>query len=281
MRRCTLALAIMFAGLMQGAPCTTAPLTTYLNGGNPFSCTENAGALTVSFNHDLLPSYVGLALLPANNDASNPAAITVTPGSSSLTFTSDTFNETSIFISSQAELVHFLLNSSTTPITSTTFSLIDPEVTTGALGLGTGLAIGQELVCVGGTFTSLPIGLVTSVANGVLGTGAYGCNGTALIGTAAVSSGPLNAITSTLALPNLTGVTDQAYIQFSPIDAMEVDVIKIQALVTILGGTASTAGFGNAFTQAQVPEPQSGALLGIGTLVFGVLRSRLRRRWSN
>jgi hypothetical protein len=285
MKKYLLVIAGMCAGMAHGSPCTTAPLTTYLNGGAPYSCTENGGAINVVFNHDLLASYVGLAVLPANNSAANPASITVTPGSSSLTFTSNAFDESSTILSSQAELVHFLLESSTTPFTSTTFSLIDPEVSRGTPifgpALGTGLVIGQELVCVGGTFTSLPVGIVTSVANGLLGSGAYGCNGTALIGTAAVSSGPLSAITNLLALPNLSGVTDTAYIQFSPVNGMTLDVIKLQALVTILGGTASTSGFGNTFTQAAVqpvPEPQSFALFGAGALALAAVRSRLKRR---
>lgn len=141
-----------------------------------------------------------------------------------------------------------------------TFSLIDPEVTRGPNlpftgPLSTGVIIGQELVCVGGSFTSLPTGLVTSVANGLLGSGAFGCNGVALAGTAA------------------------------PFHSRTVDVIKLQVLLTAAGGTASTAGFGNSYTLAadveSVPEPQSLALFGAGGLVLAALRGRLKRLRSN
>ena len=173
-----------------------------------------------------------------------------------------------------------------------TFSLIDPEVTQAPplfpwlSATGTGVIVGQELVCVGGSFTSLPVGLVTSVTNGLLGTGAFGCNGVALVGTAAVSSGPLNVITGLIGLPNITGLTDQAYIQFAPFQSNTVDVIKLQVLVTTLGATASTGGFGNTYTQAAaiggtVPEPQSFALFGAGGLVLAALRGRLKRLRTN
>src|SRR5262249_51229904 len=90
----------------------------------------------------------------------------------------------------------------------------------------------------------------------------FGCNGTALIGTAAVSSGTLSAITSLLTLPNLTGVTDQASIQFSPTDQTIVDVIKLQSLISVgTGSSASDTGFGNSFAVAAVPEPGSAVLL--------------------
>ena len=281
---------LVASSLMFGAPCATAPLIGYLNGGDPYSCTLNDGDLRVTFNHDLLPSYVGLDILPLNNGSANPSNINVTPGDTSLTFTSDTFVRSTLTLSSQAELVHFLLESTVSPITSTTFRLLDVEVARGGFGVGTGLAIGQELVCVGGSFTSLPVGLVTSVTNGLLGTGSYGCNGVALIGTAALSAGPLDVITNTLALPNLTGVTDTAYIQLPELNNKVVDVIKIQALVATLGGRAATSGFGNDFTlgegPAPVPEPASAGLLGFGggVLALAALRKRgsfgTRSVWS-
>jgi hypothetical protein len=128
------------------------------------------------------------------------------------------------------------------------------------------LVIGQELVCVGGTFTSLPVGLITTVANGILPGGIHGCNGVALVGTAAVSSGPLSALTGLLGLPNLTGLTDQAQIQFLPADQTVVDVIKIQALVSVLGGTASTTGFGDNFATNAL------SLCGAGLIAIARLR---------
>jgi hypothetical protein len=244
---------LLNAGAAYGSPCAIAPLSTYLNSGNFFNCTE-ANVLTVKFNAGILPSYVGLNLLSSNN-ASAPSDISVVPGSFGLTFNSSNFLESSLLLSSQSELVHFYLDGGTNPITQTTLSLNSVATSVGSLGIGTGLAIGQELLCVGGTFTSLPTGLVTSVANGLLGSGAFGCNGTALIGTAAVSSGPLSAITSILGLPDLTGLTDTATIQLSPLNSTQLDVIKLQALLSIGGGSASDTGFGNTYTIAATPEP--------------------------
>jgi len=274
MKKVTLSIAVLFlSSHAYGSSCPNAPLTTYLNGGNFYSCTENGGNLTISFNHDILPSYVGLNLLSSNNSAANPSSINVLALGPGLEFDSSAFSENSLVLSSQAELVHFLLNAGPNAITQTTFSLNNVFTDVGSLGLGTGLAVGQELLCVGGTFTSLPTGLVTSVANGILGSGAFGCNGTALIGTAAASSGPLNAITSVLGLPNITGLGDTAIIQLSPVNQSVVDVIKIQALVSVLGGTASDTGFGNTYTLSAgtaTPEPGSFVLmLAAGLLLTG------------
>ena len=250
---------------LSAAPCVSASLSTYLNGGGLFSCTENSGDLTIGFNNTLLPSYAGLSLLSLNNTAVLPASITVAPGSPGLDFRSNSFSESSALLSSQSELVQFTIMSAATTLSGTTFSLDNAQTGTGGLGLGTGLAIGQELVCLGGSFTSLPVGLVTSVANGVLNTGTFGCSGTVLIGTAATSSGPLNGITSVLGLPDLTGVTDQAVINFGTSGATFVDVIKLQALLSLTGGSASTDGFGNSFsTVAGTPEPASALLLTAG-----------------
>jgi len=265
---------LLAASLAHGAPiCVNAPLTTYLNSGNPFSCTEGGGSLTVKFNSDVLPSYVGLNLLGSNNSSANPANINVVPGNLGLQFNSIDFSESSTLLSSQAELVHFFLDGGANPLTQTTLSLNSVATSAGALGLGTGLAIGQELLCIGGHFTSLPVGIVTSVANGVLGSGAFGCNGTTLIGTAAVSSGPLNAITGVLALPNLGGLSDQALIQLSPYNSTQIDVIKLQALVSVLGGSASDTGFGNTYTLGSpvtTPEPSTALLFfGAGIMLVG------------
>ena len=294
MKNITLATAFLFVSshAYGSSACLNAPLTTYLNNGAFFSCTEAAGSLTVKFNHDdILPSYVGLNLLSANNNAANPAAINVAALSPGLEFDSGAFTENSIVLSSQAELVHFLLDAGPNSVTSTMLSL--DNVSTNSGGLGAGLAVGQELLCVGGTFTSLPTGLVTSVANGLLGTGAFGCNGTALIGTVASSAGALNLITDILGLPNLSGLTDTATIQLSPVNRSEVDVIKLQALVSVLGGSASDTGFGNTYTvsaggAAATPEPGSlMMMLAAGVLLtgnrywvrhLGRLRNKVARR---
>ena len=256
-------------------PCVTATLSTYLNGGSLYSCSESSG-LDIAFNNTLLPSYVGLSLLSSNNTAVNPSAITVTPSSAGLYFSSNGFTETSILASSQSELVHFSVFSAGTNISSTTFSLTDPATSAGGLGLGTGLAIGQELVCIGGSFTSLPVGLVTSVANGVLGTGAFGCSGAVLVGTAAVSSGPLNSLTGLLGLPSLTGLTDSALIDVGSYNTHTLDVIKILGLVTVTGGSASVDGFGDSFALADAEAPEPGAA---SLLLGGLAMASLARRW--
>ncbi len=77
---------------------------------------------------------------------------------------------------------------------------------------------------------------------------------------------------------DLTGVTDQVTIQFSPTNQNVVDVIKIQALVSILGGSASDTGFGNSFTVADIPEPGTAGLFLLGGLFLGI--SLLTRRQS-
>jgi hypothetical protein len=263
---------LVVTSLANAAPvCPSAALTTYINGGSFFACTENGGNLTVEFNHDLLPSYVGLSLLSTNNIAANPAAINVIPGNPGLEFDSAGFSESTSLLSSQAELVHFLLDAGQNDVTETTLHMNNVHTSVGGgLGLGTGLVVGQEILCVGGAFTSLPTGLVTSVTNGLLGTGAFGCNGTAVIGTVSDSSGPLNIVTSVLGLPNLTGLTDTAMIQLSPVNQSEIDVIKLQAIITALGGTASDTGFGNTYalsSSGTTPEPGSQWFM----LVAGVL----------
>ena len=281
MKTLTSVFSILFVtSLAQAAPCTTAPLTTYLNGGSFFSCTENAGQLNVEFNHPELlgaplPSYVGLSLLGSNNLAADPAAISVIPGSPGLAFHSAGFtNDTGLLglLSSQAELVHFLLDAGTNSITSSTLSLDNVQLNAGLLNAGAALAIGQEILCVGGTFTSLPTGIVT----GVIGAGAFGCNGAVVSGTAFDSVGALNLITSVLGLPDVTGLDDTAILQLGPVNNHVVDVIKLQALVAVgVNASASDAGFGNTYTltsgtTAGTPEPGSWMLmLGAGVLLAG------------
>jgi hypothetical protein len=269
------AIGVLTAGALCAAPCTNAPLNTYLNGGAPFTCSQ--GSLDFSFNHDILPSYVGLNLLSSNNSSADPANINVTLGSPGLFFNSNTFSESNGLAGSQAELVHFLVTSNAGAFNGTSFSLAGAQTGTGPLSLGTGLVIGQEIVCVGGTFTSLPVGLITTVANGVVPGGVNGCNGVTLVGTAAVSSGPLSALTGLLGLPNLAGLTDQAQIQFLPADQTVVDVIKIQALVSVLGGTASTTGFGDNFATNAVPEPSTLMLSLCGAGLIAIARLRKTR----
>jgi hypothetical protein len=278
MKTLTSVFSILFVtSLAQAAPCTTAPLTTYLNSGNYFACTENSGALNVEFNHPELlglplPSYVGLSLLGSNNLAADPAAISVIPGSPGLAFHSAGFTNTStLLISSQAELVHFLLDAGTDSITSSTLTLDGVSLSAGLLNAGAALAIGQEILCVGGTFTSLPTGIVT----GVLGAGAFGCNGAVVSGTAFDNVGLLSLITGTLGLPDLTGLTDTAILQLGPLNNHQVDVIKLQALVAVgINAKASDTGFGNTYTITSgttgTPEPGSWMLmLAAGVLLAG------------
>jgi hypothetical protein len=195
-------------------------------------------------------------------------------------FQSGAFQETTGLLtplSAQAELVQFNV-SALTKLTSTTFSLDNAQVASGGIS-GAGVAIGQELVCVGGNFTSLPTGLVTSVVNGVLGTGQFGCSGTVLVGTAGTEVGLLSAVTSLVNLPNITGLTDSATIQLAPYNATTIDVIKIQTLLAVAGGSAQTTGFGDTFaTATSAPEP--GAMwTGIaGLLLISLSKVRLASR---
>jgi len=270
-------LLIVGCSLAHGAACVNAPLSTYVNNGNFFSCTEGNGALTVQFNQSILPSWAALSLLSGNNSSVDPANINVVVGNLGLAFDSNDFVENTGLLSSQAELVQFFLDGGSNSISDVLLSF--DSLSVAANGLGTGLAIGQELLCLGGSFTTLPTGLVTSVANGVLGTGNFGCSGIVLVGTAAVSSGPLGVITSLLALPNLSGVSDHADILLGSYNATQVDVIKMQALVSVTGGSASDDGFANSYTLA-TPEPGSATFLLCGCLLFG-MAAILRRRTAS
>jgi hypothetical protein len=272
------ALVLVSATLAYGADCGSAPLPTYLNGGSLFVCTEDAGQINIEFNNTTLPSYAGLALL-ATGGTADPANIGVVPGLTSLDFDSDTFHNSSPVASGQAELVHFSVFSNGPSLLSGTFSLHNPQVSTGDLQLGTAAAVGQELICVGGTFTSLPGGLVTSVTNGVLGSGQFGCDGVVLVGTAGTSVGPLDPLTGLLGLPGFAGLSDSATLQLSPFNPRQIDVIKIQTLLSVLGGVASTTGFGDTFAAA--PEPGPAMMLFSGIALIGVVRVARRRQPHN
>ena len=265
MKTLTSVFSILFVtSLAQAAPCTNAPLSTYLNGGAFFSCTESSGQLTAEFNHPELlglplPSYVGLNLL-GSGASIDPTQISVVPGSPGFNF-NNTFTTAGglNLLSTQAELVHFLLDAGTNSITSSTFSLDNVNLNAGLIPLaGAAAAVGQEILCVGGTFTSLPTGLVT----GVIGAGAFGCNGAVVSGSLLDSVGALNLITSVLGLPDVTGINDNVILNLGPLNNHQVDVIKLQALVAIgIGATASDSGFGNTYTltsgTAATPEPGS------------------------
>ncbi len=285
MKSLTFAVTILCAGsIAQGSPCVTQALSVYVGGGAN-TCTEASGSLTVGFNQNVLPSYVGLNVLGGNNGA-NPADISVVPGNPGLDFQSSDFSDNNPLLSAQAELVHFML-SAPTGVTETTLTLDDPITSDGGgLGLGTGLIIAQELLCVGGAFTSLPVGLVTSVANGVIGGGEFGCNGTTVIGTASASSGVLTGLSGLLGNLNPLTLNDTAVIQLTPVANEQIDVIKLQAIFAGLGGSASDQGFGNTYTlgsSTATPEPGSSMLMlaaGIvltGNRFFLRLLKRVRR----
>src|SRR5690348_14175172 len=91
----TITFGLIIAGTTYGSglPCAQASLDTYLNGGSTFSCTEAGGMINVTFNHDLIPAYAGLALLSSNNTAVLPANINVVPGAPGLEFKSSAFSE--------------------------------------------------------------------------------------------------------------------------------------------------------------------------------------------
>ena len=259
---------------MASTVCPNAPLTTYINGGSFYACTEDSGALTVKFNHDVLPSYAGVNVLSSNNSAADPAAINVVPAATGagLEFDSSAFSESGGLLSpltAQAEVVHFLIDAGSQDITQTTLSLDNLQING---GIGAAVAVGQELVCVGGTFTSLPTGILTSVLNGVVGGGALGCNGVTLVGTVGASSGLLNLITGDLGLLPYNTLSDNVAIQLAPYDPDQLDIIKIQALATVLTGSVSDTGFGNTYTLSSgsvgaAPEPGSFLLMGLGLVL--------------
>src|SRR3954466_7318616 len=113
---------IVGCALAHGAPCVNAPLSSYVNSGNFFSCTEGNGALTIQFNQSILPSYAGLSLLSGNNSSVLPANINVVVGNLGLAFDSNDFVENTGLLSSQAELVSFFLDGGSNPISETLLS---------------------------------------------------------------------------------------------------------------------------------------------------------------
>jgi hypothetical protein len=271
MKNVTLGAILLCArSLAHGAACPIAPLATYLNGGSYFSCTNNVASQTIEFNHDILPSYATLNLFLTNSRSADPANINVIPEKFGLRFDNSDYPENSRFPSSHAELVHFLIDGGSNPIVDTILSADSSTAAEGDLGLGTVLVIVQELVCVGGTFTSLPTGLVTGEVNGLLETGAFGCKGTVVIGTATDSSGPLNGIASVAALPNVSGVANKVVIHLALFKATKVDVIKLQALLLSCTGSHANVGFGSTYIldTSSAPEPGSAMLfLGAGIMV--------------
>jgi hypothetical protein len=282
MKNVTLGAILLCAGsLAHGAACPIAPLATYLNGGRYFRCTNNVASQTIEFNHDILPSYATLNLFLTDNRSADPANITVIPEKLGLRFDNSDYPENSRFLSSQAELVHFLIDGGSNPIVDTILSADSGTASVGTLGLGTVLVIVQELVCVGGTFTSLPAGLVTGVVNGLLETGAFGCKGTVVIGTATDFSGPLNGIASVVDLPDVSGVTNKVVLHLALFKATKVDVIKLQALLlSCTRSHANNVGFGSTYMvdTSSVPEPASAMLfLGAGITV-AVSKWQRRRR---
>ena len=277
------ALTIVFTALsmttiaMGSSVCPTSPLSTYLGNGTNFACTDTSGQITSTWNNSIVPSYAGLSVLggTGTNSSVAPANINVVPENLGFDF-QGAFSENGL-LGAQAELVHFTLDSGTKDITSVTLNLDNAQVSDGGgLGLGLGLIVGQEILCIGGHFTSLPVGVVTSLVGNQ-----FGCNGAAVMGTAAVSAGVLADVTGILGLPNLNGLTDSVTLQLSPVNPTEIDVIKLQAVVSALGGSASDVGFGNTYTltsgSSATPEPGSTMLmLAAGVLLTG---NKLLARW--
>jgi hypothetical protein len=271
--------------LAQASSCPSATLSTYLNGGSPFTCTESSG-LAAEFNQGILvPSYAGLSILSATNSSVDPTQINVVPGSAGFNF-NGTFSATSGLLSAQSEVVHFLLDAGSQEIDSTNFALDNVTSSAGGLGLGTGLAVGQELLCLGGTFTSLPTGLVTTLTGALTGANAFGCTGAAVIGSVAVGSGLLTNITGILGLPDVSGLSNNVTIDLSADDPHQIDVIKLQALLSLTGGSVADTGFGNTYSltsSSSTPEPGSSTLiLAAGVLLagnryFGRLLGKMRR----
>jgi hypothetical protein len=256
----------------QASSCLSATLSTYLNSGSPFTCTESSG-LNAEFNQEILvPSYAGLSILSATNSSVDPTLIEVVPGSAGFNF-NGSFSASSGLLSAQTEVVHFLLDAGSQEIDSTNFALDNVSSSTGSLGLGTSLAVGQELLCLGGTFTSLPTGLVTTLAGTLTGGNAFGCTGAAVIGSVAAGSGLLTSITGILGLPDVSGLSNNVTIDLSSDAPHQIDVIKLQALLSVTGGSVSDTGFGNTYALTSVsstPEPGSSTLiLAAGVLLAG------------
>jgi hypothetical protein len=271
MKALTTVITTLFVSTIAQAAsiCPTATLNTYT--GSNFACTESSGQITATWNDGLIPSYIGLNVLSANNSAAAPSSITVNPENLGFDFTSSAFSETTSLlspISAQAEVVHFLLDSGTQDIDSVKLSLDNAQVSAGVDPLlGVGAIVGQEVLCLGGEFTSLPVGLVTSIVGN-----SFGCTGVAVMGSAGARAGLLSNITG-LILPVFAA--DNVTIDLSSFNVHEVDVIKLQALVGVAGGSASDTGFGNTYTlsgssSSATPEPGSSMMmLAAGVLLAG------------
>src|SRR5262249_25672870 len=148
---------------MQGASCTTATINTYAG------TTCDIGTNTFSFTSLLTYATAGIGNIPISSE------VTVVPSGGStdpsLDFTG-TFSSGAI-AGSQTDIVHFAITA-LAPILSVTFSLDSPIATNGILG--TAAVAGTELICIGGTFTSLPVGVVSNL----VAPGSFGCGGTVL-----------------------------------------------------------------------------------------------------
>lgn len=242
--------------------CPTASLTTYINGTNS-PC--SIGADTVTFGPTL--SYAGLSIGEATPPT--PGQITVVPGVAlepSISFTGNF--AVGPLVGSETNVFHFTVQSNNgSPLTATQLSIIDPSVTPGALGVGALAA--TELVCLGGTFTSLPTGVLGSLLN----LGDYGCSGVT------VQAGVVGEGNAALLAALGATLGTQATLTLNT-DPTEIDVLKIQTLDATLTAKVSDGGLGDSFTNgpSPVPEPASFGLCGGAMLLLAAIaRKKLAR----
>jgi len=251
---------MLFGTAYASTICPTASLSTYVNGTNS-PCM--IGSNTFTFGPTL--SYEGLSLGAATPPT--PNQITVLPGGGSgdpsLSFTGSF--AVGPVVGSETNVFHFTVQSGGGPITSTQLSILDPSVQAGELGVGA--LAGTELVCLGGTFTSLPTGVLGNLAN----LGKYGCSGvsvqSAIVGQGdALSLAGLGATVGTQA--TLTFTTKPTFL----------DVLKIQTLNAGVTATVADGGLKDSFgisNSSVTPEPASFGLCGAAmALLAGLVRSK-------